>query len=338
MGRLNGKMVDKCLRERGMYTELEGVMEDSEQDSDVEERGRKKTAKKRPRRRYRNNGYYDSSSGGEDADGEASLSPAKKRQIEVAGKSSNNRRPPAVQPPAPTPAPPTPAPVPPPAAAAASQLASALGGVQFPPGLLAANPSLVGARPGSLVVVASPSKTDPGSQLLHVYMVSSRQKKDEGTAGGSSRERSRSPRVAHNSSARSPSPQLTLDPAVVRAVDRSRLAEREGASRIRYDRSRATSECEDALVNTRSRLGVRQRTCSEGSGGDPRTELVRQRFLSGAARSFPGSTLSNDNGTASNLETPEALVGGGLSPDQSSSSASALPVAKKSHPNSPSSS
>ena len=54
-------------------------------------------------------------------------------------------------------------------------------------------------------------------------------------------------------------------------------------------------------------------------------------------RSFPGSTLSNDNGPASNLETPEALVGG-LSPDQSSSSASALPVAKKSHPNSPSSS
>merc|ERR1719193_2402118 len=110
--RLNGKMVDKCLRERGMYTELEGVMEDSEQDSDVvEERGRKKIAKKRPRRRYRNNGYYDSSSGGEDADGEASLSPAKKRQREVAGKSSNNRRPPAAQPPAPTPAPPTPAPV-----------------------------------------------------------------------------------------------------------------------------------------------------------------------------------------------------------------------------------
>merc|ERR1719229_337024 len=302
-------------RERGMYTELEGVMEGSEQDSDVEERGRKKTAKKRPRRRYRNNGYYDSSSGGEDADGEASLSPAKKRQREVAGKSSNNRRPPAAQPPAPTPAPPTPAPVPPPAAAAASQLASALGGVQFPPGLLAANPSLVGARPGSLVVVASPSKTDPGSQLLHVYMVSSRQKKDDGNAPGSSRERSRSPRVA--SSPRSPSPRLTLDPAVVRAVDRSRLAEREGLGRSRQDRNRATSECEDALLNTRARLGVRQRTCSEGSGGDLRTELVRQRFLSGAARSFPGSTLSNDNGTASNLEKPEALVGG-LNQDQSS--------------------
>merc|ERR1712062_218320 len=108
--RLNGKMVDKCLRERGMYTELEGVMEDSEQDSDVEVRGRKKTAKKRPRRRYRNNGYYDSSSGGEDADGEASLSPAKKRQREVAGKSSNNRRAqvPAPVSAAPQPTPPTP--------------------------------------------------------------------------------------------------------------------------------------------------------------------------------------------------------------------------------------
>ena len=168
------------------------------------------------------------------------------------------------------------------AAAAASQLASALGGVQFPPGLLAANPSLVGARPGSLVVVASPSKTDPGSQLLHVYMVSSRQKKDDGSAPGSSRERSRSPRVA--SSPRSPSPRLTLDPAVVRAVDRSRLAEREGLGRSRQDRNRATSECEDALLNTRARLGARQRTCSEGSGGDLRTELVRQRFLNNAAR------------------------------------------------------
>ena len=31
-------------------------------------------------------------------------------------------------------------------------------GVNFPPGLLAANPGLAGAKPGSLVVVASPSK------------------------------------------------------------------------------------------------------------------------------------------------------------------------------------
>jgi len=326
--RLNGKMVDKCLRERGMYTELEGVMEDSEQDSDVEERGRKKVAKKRPRRRYRNNGYYDSSSGGEDADGEASLSPAKKRQREVAARPTSNRRAqnpaPVISAPQPVPASPAPKPAPQ-AAAAATQLATALGGVQFPPGLLAANPGLVGARPGSLVVVASPSKTDPGSQLLHVYMVSSRQKKEDGSAAGGSRERSRSPRVAHSSSPRSPSQSLTLDPAVVRAVDRSRLAEREGTSR-----SRATSECEDALVNTRARLGVRQRTCSEGSGGDLRTELVRQRFLSGAVRSVPGQIVGNSDGTH------ETLVAC-LNPEQSSSlSASVLPVAKKSHPSSPS--
>merc|ERR1711978_405693 len=138
-------------------------------------------------------------------------------------------------------------------------------------------------------------------------MVSSRQKKDDGSAPGSSRERSRSPRVA--SSPRSPSPRLTLDPAVVRAVDRSRLAEREGLGRSRQDRNRATSECEDALLNTRARLGARQRTCSEGSGGDLRTELVRQRFLNNAARSSPGS--------------PQALVTC-LNPE--------LPVAKKSHP------
>merc|ERR1719507_281248 len=253
---------------------------------------------------------------------------AKKRQREVAARPTSNRR---AQNPAPVilapqPAPASPAPKPAPqAAATASQLATALGGVQFPPGLLAANPGLVGARPGSLVVVASPSKTDPGSQLLHVYMVSSRQKKEDGSAAGGSKERSRSPRVAHSSSPRSPSQSLTLDPAVVRAVDRSRLAEREGTSR-----SRATSECEDALVNTRARLGVRQRTCSEGSGGDLRTELVRQRFLSGAVRSVPGPIVGNSDGT---YETLVAC----LNPEQSSSlSASVLPVAKKSHPSSPS--
>ena len=83
------------------------------------------------------NGYYDSSSGGEDADGEASLSPAKKRQREVAARPSPNRRAqvPAPVSAAPQPTPPTPAPQ-----AAATQLATALGGVQFPPGLLAANP------------------------------------------------------------------------------------------------------------------------------------------------------------------------------------------------------
>merc|ERR1719209_1179315 len=307
--RLNGKMVDKCLRERGMYTELEGVMEDSEQDSDVdvEERGRKKVAKKRPRRRYRNKGYYDSSSGGEDADGEASLSPAKKRQREVAARPTSIRRAqvPAPVAAAPQPLPATPPPTPgPQAAAAATQLATALGGVQFPPGLLAANPGLVGARPGSLVVVASPSKTDPGSQLLHVYMVSSRQ---EGEG------RSRSPRVAPSSPHRSPSPRLTLDPAVVRAVDRARVAGREG-------RSRANSECESsstAVAPPRARGGApRQRTCSGGSGG-LRTELVRQRFLSGSARSVPGIVPVPES-------VPHPGAGEGASPG--------LPVARKSKP------
>ena len=35
-----------------------------------------------------------------------------------------------------------------------------LPGVRFPPALLAANPGLAGAKPGSLVVVASPSKVN----------------------------------------------------------------------------------------------------------------------------------------------------------------------------------
>merc|ERR1712181_208496 len=158
-------------------------------------------------------------------------------------------------------------------------------------------------------------------------------KKEEGNGAGGSMERSRSPRVGHNnSSPRSPSPRLTLDPAVVRAVDRSRLAEREGTSRVRHDRSRASSACEDALVQTRARLGVRQRTCSEGSGADLRTELVRQRFLSGAVRSVPGATVSNSETTTSSLGTPQTLVTC-LNPEQSSSLlATGLPVAKKSLP------
>jgi hypothetical protein len=43
----------------------------------------------------------------------------------------------------------------------------------FPPALLAANPSLANASPGSLVVVASPSPniSSPNAQLLQVYMV-----------------------------------------------------------------------------------------------------------------------------------------------------------------------
>ena len=44
------------------------------------------------------------------------------------------------------------------AQATASSALQKMPGVKFPPALLAANPSLAGAKPGSLVVVASPSK------------------------------------------------------------------------------------------------------------------------------------------------------------------------------------
>ena len=263
--RVNNKMVDKCLKERGMFQDLE--LEDSEEDSEQEaeaERGRRKAAKKRPgvRRRYRNKGYYDSSSGGEEADGETSRSPARKRPREVV---RNKRRPPVLAPLPHTVSEPSHHA---PALPLSSQMAPPMSGVQFPPALLAANPGLVGAKPGSLVVVASPSKTDPGAQLLHVYMVSGK----KGQAGAR-QDRSRSPRMAPTSP-RAPSPaHLTLDPAVVRAVDRSRL-EREGG------RSRTVSECEE-----RGREGGgRKRTFSEGSGDSLHTELVRQRFLTGTAR------------------------------------------------------
>jgi hypothetical protein len=293
--RVNGKMVDKCLRERGMYTELEGIMEDSEEDSDAEEekteeKVKKRLPKKRGRGRYKNQGYYDSSSGGEEADPETSRSPARKRVREVVR--VRGRRPEARQPlvvPGQSPRAAAPPALPPTHHRAAPiALAGSLSGVQFPPGLLAANPGLVGAKPGSLVVVASPSKTDPGSQLLHVYMVSGRQPEAGPGSVQDGRDRSRSPRVPTSPRHRAPSPCLTLDPAVVRAVDRSRLAGQAGGAR-----SRAVSECEDSTggqsVGSRGpeggrgpegRQGPRQRTCSEGAAtSDLRTELVRQRFL-----------------------------------------------------------
>ena len=272
--RQNGKMVDKCLKERGMYTELEGLMEDSE-DSD-EERGRRQKPKKKTRRRYKNKGYYDSSSDGEEADGE-SCSPARKKPREVIRNKRARQDQRAVLP-ADTarPATFTSTPQPRTAPTTAPSGAHPLSGVQFPPGLLAANPGLVGARPGSLVVVASPSKTDPGSQLLHVYMVSSRQKTEERQR----QDRSRSPRVPTSPTqhrASSPGQSLTLDPAVVRAVDHTRLERKEGGGR---GRSRAVSECEEQQGGGRKR----QRTVSEGSSCNLHTDLVRQRFLESTAR------------------------------------------------------
>jgi len=339
--KLNNKMIDKCLRERGMYTDLDGLMDDSEEDDTEEEKGRgRKVKKKRPRRRYKNRGYYDSSSGGEDADVETSRSPARKRvrqdsreerqvvrikRPQVMHRESNQQ---AIRPLNPRPE-----------AVSLSQLAEqakqtgvasmqlsngqaggGLSGVQFPPGLLAANPGLMGAKPGSLVVVASPNKTDPSSQLLHVYMVSAKNKERL------ERDRSASPRAPGSSGHRSVSPRLTLDPAVVRAVDRTRLVERartmsESGGKV-VSRVRTVSETEDTVkVQRQVQPRTRQRTYSEsglpvreGESKDLRTETIRQRFLSGSARSFPGLPPNSNAGQPAPITSP------------------VLPVAKKSKP------
>jgi len=333
--RLNAKMVDKCLRERGMYTELEGIMEDSEEDSDVEmvpPRDRKKVTKKRSRGRYKNRGYYDSSSGGEEADSETSRSPARKKPREVL-RSKRRNTPPRTPPRTSV----TPMVVSQSSITSSQATTNSTTGVQFPPGLLAANPGLVGARPGSLVVVASPSKIDPSSQLLHVYMVSSRQK---AAAAENCKDKIKTPSGV--SASRTPSPRITLDPAVVRAVDRTRLAEREGVG----SRLRTFSESKDPSRLLRSYTpSSRQRTCSEGSG-NVRRELVRQRFLSGSTRSEPnieptllatstidGSfacTISTSNTSTSNLiSTSTVSVSNRI---VNSTTTSTQPIARKLRP------
>lgn len=258
--KINGKMVDKCLRERGMYTEIEGIMEDSEEDESEEERSRKVRKRKRhSRKRYVNQGYYDTSSGEEDVveietpvrDRAATRKRIKEQLPATDREIVRIKRPLVIEQkqqqnltlnfnktvPKPS------------SSLVTTNLASlsgsltvgqgglmtntgaSLAGVQFPPGLLAANPSLAGAKPGSLVVVASPSKTDPTSQLLHVYMVSNK------SGGQETRAAPTSPRTM----TRSASPHLTLDPAVVRAVDRSRLRTLSGSENI-PGRSRTLSE------------------------------------------------------------------------------------------------
>ena len=296
--RINAKMVDKCLTERGMFTELESLMKESEDDEAEEEededfgKARSRPRKKRARRRYKNRGYYDSSSDGEDADVEASKSPVRK----VAEVPAINRvkRPKVVNGRTADVA----------AAAAAAvrdqevveivaeavPLVSAPGAVlpglaQFPPGLLAANPSLAGAVPGSLVVVAGHAHHYPSPATpLHVYMVPS--------PGPQPAPDTPPPPAAAPASPRprpAPSTQLRLDPAVVRAVDRGRLS---------LSRQRTLSDCEAPAGGRKRTLSemeagagggedgakigrVRQRTCSESGIETGRSE-IRQRFLSGS--------------------------------------------------------
>lgn len=291
-------------------------MEDSEEDSDVDEvqnRGRKKVAKKRARR-YKNRGYYESSSGGEEADSETSRSPARKKPRETV----RNRRRAAGSSPVTTPnisqgnnsteeASPTVQP----------QLST---DVRFPPGLLAANPSLAGAKPGSLVVVASPSKSDPSSKLLCVYMV--RQKGAQ--EGGKDKNKP----SGVGSTTRAMSPRITLDPAVVRAVDRTRLAEREEGRA----RGRTVSECKDStqlIVKEVTASTHRQRTCSEGSG-NLRRDLVRQRFLSGTASSMPEVPLTSLATLSTSTNSISSSTIGTCNTIVNSTTTSTMPIARKS--------
>jgi len=302
-------------------------MEDSEEDTDTEEpvqnRGRKKVAKKRPRSRYKNRGYYESSSGGEEADSETSRSPARKKpretvrnrrratgsslaaapNISQGNNTATEESSPSVQP----------------------QLST---DVRFPPGLLAANPSLAGAKPGSLVVVASPSKTDPSSKLLCVYMV-----RQKGATAEVAAKDKNNKAAGVGSNTKTMSSRVTLDPAVVRAVDRTRLAEREEGRA----RGRTVSECKDSTQQAGNE-GTRQRTCSEGSG-NLRTQLVRQRFLSGTGSSMPealitshatstNSPVTSVATTSTNSTSPSTIVT--CNTIANSTTTSTQPIARKS--------
>lgn len=347
--KLNNKIIDKCLKERGMYTDLDDLMEDSEDDVEEEKTKGKKCKKKRPRRRYKNRGYYDSSSADEVEEVEISRPPARKRsrvdsredgqmvrikRPQVMHRENHHKSHRTAHPPE---------------AVSISQLAqpspqagistvqlsqgqmqlnngvsgvplpNGLPGVQFPPGLLAANPSLVGAQPGSLVVVASPNKSDPSSKLLHVYMVSAKSKEKL------ERERSSSPRTVGTPS---PGSRLTLDPAVVRAVDRSRWVDRARSESGGRGQSRVRTMSEAGGNNNMEKNGydhpprTRQRTYSEGGmavrgvegTNNLRTETIKKRFLSGSARSYPGPLTSS------------------TTPSVPAFKASQLPIAKKSKP------
>jgi len=289
--KINTKMVDKCLNERGMFTDLESLMKESVDEDEEEEdedygKQRSRPKKKRPgRRRYKNRGYYASSSDGEEADVEASKSPVRKAEavsrvkrpqvVNGLNKSRHDEADQVVEI------------IEPPVMTNLSQSEGVLAsfsqsqlpaGIQFPPGLLAANPSLVGAKPGSLVVVASPHK--PDNPLLSVFMVPNTEKAASASAPASPRHPASSSQAASGS-------ELRLDPAVVRAVDRGRLNRQrtlsESESRPTRKRTFSEMEVKDRNIEADLRSGrVRQRTCSE-SGLDTRSDSGKKRFLSGSS-------------------------------------------------------
>merc|ERR1719189_2973023 len=212
-----------------MFTDLDSLINASEDEVEVVEAEparksrRPKARTGRPRRRYKNRGLYDSSSDGEEGDIETSKSPVGKRlrttSPDQPGPGSslvqrvkrplvvNGRRPDKV------------------CAVTEEEKEESSGrpavclpdlsGVQFPPGLLAANPSLAGAKPGSLVVVAGPQKPQHSRSPMALYMVQVKEKK-------SSKESQVTARTVGftNTDLRT---ELRLDPAVIRAVDRGKL-------------------------------------------------------------------------------------------------------------------
>ena len=152
-------------------------------------------------------------------------------------------------------------------------------GIQFPPGLLAANPSLVGAKPGSLVVVASPHK--PDNPLLSVFMVPENNEKVEKRVSESSRQ---PPQPQASGS------ELRLDPAVVRAVDRGRLSRQRTLSgsetRPGLGRKRTFSEMEVKDANLEAVGRVRQRPVA-------RVASIRGQRLEARKGSYPAAAVES---------------------------------------------
>ena len=188
--RQNRALVDKCLRE-GMQFDISVFHSDSEDEIEVEKREakakrrrssnssmEKKTNNKKPKKRVRkvksNRGYYSSS----DADESGTTSDSDGRRVSLERPRPITKEPPSLlksllekglaetcdnnSPTNKSIASSSPLQSPPP---------SAMAELAFPPGLLAANPDLASAVPGSLVVVASPAENDPQQQMLHVYRV-----------------------------------------------------------------------------------------------------------------------------------------------------------------------
>jgi len=263
--KMNNKMIDRCLKEKGMFAELDSLLQDTDEDDyddpdeDFDRARSRKPKKKRPRKRYKNRGYYASSSDGEEADVEASKSPV--RKLPKPTDNEKTPRHPVVQ-----------------GVTQVSVSAPSVGnisihhsqpGVQFPPGLLAANPSLAGAKPGSLVVVASPHR--PDNALLSVYMVPDKTPETVQPRVMSPRSNNLGP--GH--------PELKLDPAVIRAVDRGKLGRQRtmSESMMKVGRKRTYSEMKEAPDDgsenvVAAKIHRRQRTCSE-SGIQTRQQLER---------------------------------------------------------------